>query len=99
MHFAFRMTAGTEGAEFPFAPTIQNSFRHDAPRAIAGADEKDIINSVCHSDARELCLCFGATSRRTAGRDFCNNGSGGLRRCVAAVLGYLAEGAKRLPRD
>src|SRR5258707_14168079 len=41
-------------------------------------------------------LGSGRGLRRAAGCDFCD---GSLRHCVAAVLGYLAGGAKCFPRD
>src|ERR1700730_11810546 len=51
MYLALGMTPGTEAPKLSPTPLVDERFRHDAARGVAGAQKKHVIRSICHGMA------------------------------------------------
>jgi hypothetical protein len=54
MDLSLRLAAGAEGMEVCCAEPVQDGFRHDRTRRVAGAEEQDVEGTVRHSSAPPL---------------------------------------------
>src|ERR1017187_4250473 len=71
------MTSRAEAAELPFAMTIHDRFREDAPGRVARAQKQYVINFLCHGQIPTVC-------KEVFSRRSCTTGGHGLSRWLAA---------------
>src|SRR3977135_1192265 len=69
---AFRLAAGAVGVEISRAQPVQDRFRDDRARGIAGAEEQHVGGTVAHASSLSIAACGSAAGCAVA-RLCCTN--------------------------
>src|ERR1700756_3219224 len=98
----FRMTASTVGVEFSGADLVEDCFRNDRTRGIAGAEKQDVVGMIGHMGAPSVAASrriLGRRLRHTAGALPLMRDAGRVLSGAVAIDRALACGVKSFPGD